>query len=46
MFLTCSAVRRRLPAFYDRELPVQDMIAIGGQHPLSPVPQSTFDPGE
>jgi hypothetical protein len=30
MFLTCSAVRRRLPAFYDRELPVQDMIAIGG----------------
>ncbi len=30
MFLTCSAVRRRLPAFYDRELPVPDMIAIGG----------------
>jgi anti-sigma factor RsiW len=24
--LTCAAVRRRLPAFYDRELPVRDMI--------------------
>jgi anti-sigma factor RsiW len=29
MFLTCTAVRRSLPAFYDRELPVQDMIAVG-----------------
>ena len=27
-FLTCAAVRRRLPAFYDRELPVPDQIAI------------------
>jgi len=26
--LTCSAVRRRLPAFYDRELPVRDTIEI------------------
>ena len=26
--LTCAAVRRRLPAFYDRELPVSDMISI------------------
>ena len=26
--LTCAAVRRRLPAFYDRELPVQELIAI------------------
>ena len=26
--LTCSAVRRRLPAFYDRELPVRELIAI------------------
>jgi hypothetical protein len=26
--LTCAAVRRRLPAFYDRELPVTDLIAI------------------
>jgi hypothetical protein len=26
--LTCAAVRRRLPAFYDRELPVQDLIAV------------------
>ena len=25
---------------------IERMIAIGGQHPLSPVPQSTFDPGE
>lgn len=24
--MTCAAVRRRLPAFYDRELPVRDMI--------------------
>lgn len=28
--LTCAAVRRRLPAFYDRELPVGDLIAIEG----------------
>lgn len=27
--LTCSAVRRRLAAFHDRELPVRDLIAIG-----------------
>jgi hypothetical protein len=26
--LTCSAVRRRLPAFQDRELPVRELIAI------------------
>jgi hypothetical protein len=26
--LTCGAVRRRLPAFYDRELPIRDLIAI------------------
>lgn len=26
--LTCAAVRRRLPAFYDRELPVRDLIDI------------------
>jgi hypothetical protein len=26
--LTCAAVRRRLPAFYDRELPVRELIAI------------------
>ena len=26
--LTCSAVLRRLPAFYDRELPVRELIAI------------------
>src|SRR5829696_6292825 len=25
---------------------IERMIAIGGQHPLSPVPQSTIDPGE
>ena len=28
--LTCAAVRRRLPAFYDRELPDGDLIAIEG----------------
>ena len=26
--LTCAAVRRRLPAFHDRELPVRELIAI------------------
>jgi putative zinc finger protein len=26
--LTCAAVRRRLPAFHDRELPIRDLIAI------------------
>ena len=26
--LTCVAVRRRLPSFYDRELPIPDLIAI------------------
>src|SRR5262249_23038712 len=26
--LTCAAVRRRLPAFYDRELPVRELIDI------------------
>jgi len=25
---------------------IERMIAIGGQHPLSPVPESTVDPGE
>ena len=28
--MTCSAVRRRLNAFYDRELPIQELIAIEG----------------
>jgi hypothetical protein len=28
MLLSCAAVRRRLPAFYDRELPVSEQIAI------------------
>jgi hypothetical protein len=28
MLLTCAAVRRRLAAFYDRELPIRDLIAI------------------
>jgi hypothetical protein len=28
--LTCSAVRRRLAAFYDRELPITDLIAVEG----------------
>ena len=28
--LTCAAVRRRLPAFYDRELPVAELIAVDG----------------
>src|SRR3982751_6725330 len=27
-------------------LAIERMIAIGGQHPLSPVPESTIDPGE
>jgi hypothetical protein len=27
--MTCSSVRRRLHAFYDQELPVRDLIAIG-----------------
>jgi hypothetical protein len=26
--LSCAAVRRRLPAFYDRELPVRELIAV------------------
>ena len=26
--LTCAAVRRRLPAFYDRELPIPELIAV------------------
>lgn len=26
--LTCAAVRRRLPAFYDRELPIRELISI------------------
>jgi hypothetical protein len=25
---------------------IERMIAIGGQHPLSPVPETTVDPGE
>jgi putative zinc finger protein len=28
ILLTCAAVRRRLPAFHDRELPIRDLIAI------------------
>ncbi len=28
--LTCSAVRRRLAAFYDRELPITDLISVEG----------------
>lgn len=28
LLMTCSSVRRRLHAFYDRELPVRDLIAI------------------
>jgi hypothetical protein len=28
MLLSCAAVRRRLPAFYDRELPVSELIAV------------------
>ena len=28
--LTCAAVRRRLAAFYDRELPVAELIAVEG----------------
>jgi hypothetical protein len=30
MFLNCAAVQRRLPAFYDRELSIPDLIAIEG----------------
>jgi quinolinate synthase len=34
-------------AIADRaRLAIERMIAIGGQHPLSPVPQATIDPGE
>jgi hypothetical protein len=28
MLLSCAAVRRRLPAFYDRELPIKELIAV------------------
>lgn len=28
--MTCSSVQRRLPAFYDRELPVRELISIEG----------------
>jgi Putative zinc-finger len=39
--LTCAAVRRRLQAFYDRELPVRDMISIEGH--LHDCPPCTRD---
>src|SRR5262245_18996373 len=39
--LTCSAVRRRLQAFYDRELPVRDLIDIEAH--LSDCPPCTRD---
>jgi hypothetical protein len=39
--LTCAAVRRRLPAFHDRELPVTDLIAIEGH--LHDCPPCTRD---
>ncbi|MCA1651933.1 MAG: zf-HC2 domain-containing protein, partial [Acidobacteria bacterium] len=28
--LTCAAVQRRLPAYYDRELPIAELIAVDG----------------
>lgn len=35
------------PEIADRaRLAIERMVAIGGQHPLSPVPQATIDPGE
>jgi hypothetical protein len=39
--LTCAAVRRRLPAFYDRELPVPELIAIEAH--LTDCPPCTRD---
>lgn len=39
--LTCAAVQRRLPAFYDRELPVTDLIAIESH--LTDCPPCTRD---
>ena len=33
---TCAAVRRRLPAFHDRELPIPDLIAIESHVSLCP----------
>ncbi len=39
--LTCAAVRRRLPAFHDRELPVGEMIAVEGH--LHDCPPCTRD---
>jgi hypothetical protein len=42
--LTCSAVRRRLPAFYDRELPVRELIAVEGH--LHGCPPCAKDLGE
>jgi hypothetical protein len=42
--LTCAAVRRRLPAFYDRELPVPDLIAIEGHlHDCPPCSRDLHD---
>jgi hypothetical protein len=42
--LTCSAVRRRLPAFYDRELPVRELIAV--ETHLNGCPPCARDLGE
>jgi hypothetical protein len=39
--MTCAAVQRRLPAFYDRELPVGELIAIESH--LSDCPPCTRD---
>ena len=41
--LTCAAVRRRLPAFYDRELPIPELIAIESHISATarPVPASS-----
>src|SRR5262245_28174376 len=39
--LTCAAVRRRLQAFYDRELPVRDLIDIEAH--LADCPPCTRD---
>ena len=39
--LTCAAVQRRLPAYYDRELPVAELIAVDGH--LNGCPPCTRD---
>jgi hypothetical protein len=41
--LTCAAVRRRLPAFHDRELPVRELIAIEGH--VSECPPCAYELG-